>query len=105
MSRTNSFLTLDPELTIVAWTAGVADIFGYEPAEILGRPVFALVPDDQRQAAADVLAKTVTEGRVAGFATQRLTKSGGRINIVADLLAIRSEDGKHRATQITVRRV
>ena len=55
MSAVDSFLTLDVNLTIVAWTAGVEQIFGYAAAEILGKPVFTLVPEDQRQAAVEVL--------------------------------------------------
>lgn len=104
MSKVDSFLTLDRNLTIVAWTAGVREIFGYEAAEILGQPVFTLVPEDQRQAAAGVLERVKSEGHVQGFHAERLAKGGARVRIVADVAAIRDRDGVYCATQITVRR-
>ena len=100
----DSFITLDANLTIVAWTSGAKDLFGYEAGEILGQPVFILVPDDERQAAAAILAKVQAEGSVQGFHAERLVKGGGRIKIVADLLAVRNSTGDHCATQISVRR-
>ncbi len=103
MSKTDSFLTLDSQLTIVAWTSGVQEIFGYEAAEILGQPVFALVPEDLTDAAKSVLVQVKAEGHVHGFQTERIAKGGQRIKIVADLLAIRNASGDHCATQITVR--
>src|SRR3972149_5502748 len=58
----DSFLTLDSHLTVVAWTSGAQEILGYAAEEILGRPVFVLVPDDQRQA----VAAAMREGRAIG---------------------------------------
>jgi len=104
VGTSDSFLTLDPQLTIVAWTSGVQDLFGYEPGEILGRPVFVLVPDDQKDAVVAVMRRLENEGRVDGFRAERLTKSGERVRVVADLLAIRNAAGDRCATQITVRR-
>lgn len=104
MSAVDSFLTLDVNLTIVAWTAGVEQIFGYAAAEILGKPVFTLVPEDQRQAAVEVLKQLSAENQVSGFHAERLTKQGTRVALVADLLAIRDSTGAHCATQIRVRR-
>ena len=100
----DSFLTLDSHLTVVAWTSGVREILGYEAGDILGRPVFVLVPDDQREAAAAVIRRVRDEGRVQGFHAERLSKSGQRVKIVADLLAVRNASGEHCATQITLRR-
>ena len=104
MSNTDSFLTLDPQMTIVAWTSGAERIFGYKASEILGKPVFTLVPEDLVNSAQAVLREVMAEGRVDGFHTERIAKGGQRIKIVADLLAIRSASGDHCATQITVRR-
>ncbi len=100
----DSFLTLDPRMNVVAWTSGVQEILEYEPGEILGRPVLVLVPEDQRAAVAAVMRRVAEEGRVHGFHAERMTRSGRRVKIVADLLAIRTPAGDHCATQITVRR-
>ena len=104
MDKTDAFLTLNRRLTIVAWTAGVAGIFGYEAHEILGKSVLVLVPEDQLSKARAVLTQVKAEGRVDGFHAVRLTRDGERIPIIADLLAVRDESGEHCATQITVRR-
>ncbi|OGK96434.1 MAG: hypothetical protein A3D33_14475 [Candidatus Rokubacteria bacterium RIFCSPHIGHO2_02_FULL_73_26] len=100
----DSFLTLDSHLTVVAWTSGAQEILGYAAEEILGRPVFVLVPDDQRQAVAAVMRQVEATGHVRGFHAERMTRSGQRVRVVADLLAIRDPSGEHCATRITVRR-
>lgn len=104
MGNTDSFLTLDPQMTIVAWTSGAEKIFGYRASEILGQPVFTLVPEDLVESAQTVLRQVMAEGHVNGFYTERIAKNGQRIKIVADLLSVRNASGNHCATQITVRR-
>lgn len=105
MPEEDAFLTLDPQMTIVAWSSGVQRVFGYHAAEILGKKVFVLVPEDQRESAKDVLNRVTAEGEVKDFHTERITKSGARIKIAADLLAIKNDSGTLCAIQITVRRL
>jgi len=100
----DSSLTLDPRLNVVAWTSGAQEILEYAPEEILGRPVFVLVPEDQREAVAAVMRRVAEDGRVHGFHAERLTRSGRRVKVVADLLAVRTPAGEHCATRITLRR-
>ena len=126
MSTTDTFLTVDNHLIIVAWTTGMQEIFGYEPSEILGKHVFVLVPPEKADAAVamltqvkqkdgsserekwlstmrangEVIAKTAY-GQILGFESERLTKSGERVKLSIDLLSIKNMTGDHCATQIS----
>lgn len=102
MGKIDSFLTFDSQMNIVAWTSGTQEIFGYKPDEILGRSVFILIPEDQKDATVAVLQQVKKEGHFHGFHTERIAKNGQRNKVVADILAIHNSSGDHCATQITV---
>ena len=104
MSTTDTFLTVDKHLIVVGWTTGMQELFGYEPSEILGKHVFVLVPPDKADAAVEVLTRVKVDGRVVGFQTERLHKSGERLKLTVDLLSIKNMTGDHCATQISPRR-
>ena len=126
MSTTDTFLTVDNHLIIVAWTTGMQEIFGYEPSEILGKHVFVLVPPEKADAAVAMLTQVKQKdgpserekwlstmrangeviaeaayGQILGFETERLHKSGERVKLSVDLLSIKNMTGDHCATQIS----
>ena len=126
MSKVDTHLICDKHLIIVGWTIGMQEIFGYEPSEILGKHVMVLVPDDKQETAIKMLTQIgrhdtpserekwlstkresgeviadVDYGRIFGFESERLTKSGERVKLTIDLLSIKNLTGNHCATQIS----
>ena len=58
--RDYAILTLDPEGRVSSWNTGAQRMFGYEPDEILGKPIDILFTPEDRAA-----------GRAAGRAAPR----------------------------------
>ncbi len=71
--------TLDGIIT--SWNAGAQRIFGYEPKEIVGKPVTILIPPDRWHEEAQILKRLRNGERVDHFETTRIRKDGSRIAI------------------------
>ncbi len=85
-------LTLDG--IIVSWNTGAERIYGYGPEEVLGQPLFLLVPPEKIDELAQMLA-SIKRGRgVANFETIRIRKDRKRINVSITESPIRHEQGR-----------
>jgi diguanylate cyclase (GGDEF)-like protein/PAS domain S-box-containing protein len=108
--------------TIESWNDGAAAIYGYSEAEIVGKNVCLIVPEDLRDDL-EALNRRVRRGeRILPFETERMTRSGQRIPVSLTLSPVRDLAGKvvgissisrditpqklsERQTQVTARRL
>jgi len=66
---------------VTTWNIGAEGLYGYTAAEIMGRSIDILVPEELRSEAADLTAR-LTRGEVLErLETQRLRKDGSRIDV------------------------
>jgi PAS domain S-box-containing protein len=70
-------VTLDGIVT--SWNVGAENTFGYTAAEILGKPVSILVPDDRRYETSFIMMKIRQKEYIENFETIALKKDGQRI--------------------------
>jgi diguanylate cyclase (GGDEF)-like protein/PAS domain S-box-containing protein len=85
-------ITLDG--TIERWSQGAETLYGYSAAEMVGEPLRRLVPLYETPGLEALLNKT-RQGELMNWdSTERLTKSGMRVRVMAKRSAIRDEDGK-----------
>jgi PAS domain S-box-containing protein len=77
---------------IVSWNAGAERVYGYAPAEVIGRPVSMLVPPDERDDVPEILA-TVRDGRVERREVLRRRKDGEVIVVEITVSPIRNPVG------------
>src|SRR3954471_13785102 len=84
--------TLDS--VIRSWNAAATRIFGYEPPEIIGRSVHALIPGELRHEEAAIIERLVRGERVDHFETVRLRKDGTRVDISLSVSPIRDRSGR-----------
>ena len=92
----DAILTLDPEDNITSWNRGAELIFGYSAAEMMGKPVSVLLPQELREAheLRQIADKVRTHGAVRSHQTERLTKDGRSIQVIFTRTAIRDEAGR-----------
>jgi PAS domain S-box-containing protein len=92
--RDFAILTLDATGQITSWNAGAVIIFGYEAAEVLGRPVHILfTPEDQADGMPDQeMARAAGTGR-ADDERWHLRKDGTRLWGSGVMTALRDESG------------
>ncbi|WP_369213224.1 PAS domain S-box protein, partial [Streptomyces flavofungini] len=83
--------TLDGEITF--WNAAAQRLYGYTPAQAVGRHVGMLVPPDLRDEEAHLLTQIARGVRIEHYETRRTTSDGRVLDVDVTLWPIRSRDG------------
>ena len=77
----DAIVSTDQDRTILSWNAGAERIFGYTAAEVLGRDVRLLVPEERREELGQRRALALAGQQTAPHETERLAKDGRRIPV------------------------
>jgi PAS domain S-box-containing protein len=80
--------------TITSWNAAATRLFGYEPAEILGKSILVVVPPELHGEETYILQKLSAGEHIAHRETQRMTKSGTRVDVSLTISPIRDIAGR-----------
>ncbi|MDE2451853.1 MAG: PAS domain S-box protein [Gammaproteobacteria bacterium] len=83
--------TLDGIVT--SWNPAAMRLFGYAPAEIIGKPITTVIPPELHAEEHEILARLRNGERIEHFETIRIAKDGRRIDISLTVSPIRDEDG------------
>src|SRR5262245_66354521 len=78
---------------ILSWNRGATRIFGYEPHEVIGKPITIIIPPELHAEEQQILAKLGRGERIDHFDTVRVTKDGRRIAISLTVSPVRAADG------------
>jgi PAS domain S-box-containing protein len=78
---------------ILSWNRGAARIFGYEPHEVIGKPITIIIPPELHAEEQQILEKLRRGERIDHFDTMRVTKDGRRIAISLTVSPVRAADG------------
>jgi PAS domain S-box-containing protein len=78
---------------VCSWNAAATRIFGYEPAEIIGRSITTIIPPELQNEEVEILSKVRRGERVDHFETIRITKDGRRIPISLTVSPVRDAQG------------
>jgi PAS domain S-box-containing protein len=83
--------TLDGIVT--SWNPAAMRLFGYQPAEIVGKPVTIIIPPELHAEESEILARLRQGERIEHYETVRVAKDGRRIDVSLTVSPIRGEDG------------
>lgn len=73
-------MTLDGIIT--SWNRGGEKLFGYTAAEMIGKSIVMLIPEDRRDEESEIIDRIICHGeRVEHFETVRISKRGTRIDV------------------------
>ena len=78
---------------VTSWNPSATRLFGYEPDEIIGKPILTIIPPDLHSEEDGILARLRRGERIDHFETVRLAKDGRRIDISLTISPIRDRDG------------
>ena len=92
-SSTDAIIGKDLDGIITSWNAAARSIFGYEPAEVIGRPIALLIPPDRLAEETRILAELRAGRRIDHFETVRLRKDGTEILVSLSVSPIRDASG------------
>lgn len=79
---------------VTSWNRGAEMLYGYSAAEILGRPLSVLVPSDRMGELEHNLDRLNREERVGSYETERIHKTGARLQVLLSVSPIRNENGE-----------
>ena len=79
--------------TITSWNASAERIFGYSAAEAIGQSIEMIIPPDQPNELQRLNAIIQRGETIEHYATERLSKAGGRIPIAMSLAPIKNAAG------------
>ncbi len=93
-SSNDAILSKTLDGTITSWNAATGQLLGYSAAEIIGRSVRTLIPED-RQHEEDMILERIAAGeRIENYETQRKHKNGGVVDVSVTISPVRNLDGK-----------
>ena len=84
--------TLDGRIT--SWNAGATHIFGYGESEMIGQPIYRLIPPELHHEETEILEKLARGEQIQHYETKRVTKDGRRIDISLSVSPLRDKSGK-----------
>ena len=95
--------------TVLTWNAGAERVYGYNAAEMIGKPMTLLLPEGLPNEENEILQLLRAGKRVEHFETVRKTKRGDLIDVSLTISPIRSADGtitgaSHVARNVTERK-
>lgn len=83
--------TLDGIVT--SWNPAATRLFGYLPAEIIGKPITTIIPPELHAEEVEILARLRRGERIEHYETVRLAKDGRRIDIALTISPVKGKDG------------
>lgn len=79
---------------VTSWNIGAENLYGYTPTEIVGRPLSVLVPTERIGELEQNLELLNREERVGSYETERINKSGAKLQVLLSVSPIRNENGE-----------
>ncbi len=102
-SSADAIFSKDIDGTIRTWNGGAERLYGYSPAEAIGRSVKFLVPDDRVEEWTKIMATLAHGEHVEQLETERIRKDGKRVAVALTISPIRDGDGKILSASMTGR--
>jgi PAS domain S-box-containing protein len=92
-SSDDAIIGKTPEGIITSWNQGAQRIYGYTAAEVVGRPISLLIPEDRPDELPGIMRRLNRGERIDHFETERMTRDGRRITVSVTISPIRDTDG------------
>ena len=104
-SSADAIIGKDLAGTVLTWNRGAERMYGYTAAEMIGRSILTIVPDDRRDELADLVQRVVRGGRVESVDTIRVAKSGALVEVALTLAPLHAAPGQLVGVVATARDV
>jgi PAS domain S-box-containing protein len=93
-SSDDAILSKNLDGTITSWNAAATRLYGYQPAEIVGKSARILFPPELQEQESKTLQSIVSGEVIAHQETQHITKSGQRIHVSRTISPVKNSSGQ-----------
>lgn len=93
VSSQDAIISKDLDGLITAWNPGAQEVFGHGAEDMIGKPIFLLVPANMQVVERAVESTVVDHGQVQSFETMRLRKDGTLVDVYVTVSPIRDDRG------------
>jgi two-component system CheB/CheR fusion protein len=93
-SSADAIISKDLDGIITSWNDGAKRLFGYEPGEIIGKPITTLIPSDRRDEEVGILERIRRGEPIEHYETVRQRKDGTVFDISLTVSPIKDEGGR-----------
>lgn len=90
----DAILVKDLQGVIHSWNRGAERLFGYKADEVIGKPVYVLIPPDREKEEPCILRLIASGDKLDHFRTVRCRKDGTLVDISLSVTPIRDAEGK-----------
>jgi PAS domain S-box-containing protein len=92
-SSDDAILSKDMDGHITGWNEGATRMYGYSPAEVVGKDISILTPPELKHELKEILERIRRRESVRLLETVRITKDGRRIDIALSVSPIKDRNG------------
>lgn len=79
---------------IQSWNNSAERLFGYKPEEIIGKPIYSIIPEERKKEEKIILNKIKKGEHVKHFETVRKHKNGNELHVSLSISPIKDSNGK-----------
>jgi PAS domain S-box-containing protein len=93
-SSDDAILSKDFDGIITSWNKGAERLYGYSPAEIVGKPISTLVPPEVEDDAPMLMARLRRGERIEHYETLRMDRDGRRLHVSLTISPLLDDSGR-----------
>jgi PAS domain S-box-containing protein len=93
-SSADAIISLNLDYAITGWNVGAQRMYGYTEEEVLGRPIFTIIPGNLDQEVQGLLEQVKAGKEIEHLETARLSKEGSRVDVSVTMVPLRDWTGK-----------
>ncbi|HUR60489.1 MAG TPA: PAS domain S-box protein, partial [Opitutaceae bacterium] len=93
-SSDDAIVAKDLNSIITSWNPGAERLFGYSAEEMIGRPIYVLIPPDRHHEEADIINRIRRGERVEHYETVRRTRDGRLVDVALTISPLRTASGE-----------
>jgi PAS domain S-box-containing protein len=93
-SSDDAIISKNLDGVVTSWNKGAERIFGWEAAEVIGKPITIIIPPDRLEEEPKILQRLRAGERMDHFETIRRTKDGTLIEVSVTISPVRDETGR-----------
>ncbi|AIS52880.1 diguanylate cyclase and metal dependent phosphohydrolase [Thermoanaerobacter kivui] len=87
--------SFDLEGIIQTWNKGCEKIYGYKADEIIGKSIYTLIPDFEKEKVKNILQRLLKGEEIKSYEGIRITKEGKTIHVLVSVAALKDELGRY----------